>query len=199
MKKFWLTSTLLCLAVFAWAQLDNSLYDFNENRLRKQKTAMTVLGTWAVGNIAVGASLMGNRKGSDKYFHQMNLGWGAINLALAGFGYYSAVNTDPGSFGLYETMNQQHRFQKILLFNAGLDVGYMLGGAYLIERAKTTPDSKNPERLKGFGQSIILQGAFLFVFDLATYLVLAKDNENLQPLLGNLTFTGDSIGLVWQF
>jgi hypothetical protein len=199
MKKFWLTSTLLCLAVFAWAQLDNSLYDFNENRLRKQKTAMTVLGTWAVGNIAVGASLMGKREGTDKYFHQMNLGWGAINLALAGFGYYSAVNTDPGSFGLNETMNEQHRFQKILLFNADLDVGYMLGGAYLIERSKNTPDSKNPERLKGFGQSIILQGAFLFVFDLATYLVLAKDNENLQPLLGNLTFTGDSIGLIWQF
>jgi len=199
MKKFLLTSTLLCLAVFAWAQLDTELLDYNENRLRKQKTAMTVLGTWAIGNIAVGASLMGNREGEDKYFHQMNLGWGAINLALAGFGYYSAVSTDPGSFGLYETVNQQHRFQKILLFNAGLDVGYMLGGAYLIERSKNTPDDKNPERLKGFGKSIILQGAFLFAFDLATYFVLAKDNENLKPLLGNLTFTGDSIGLVWQF
>lgn len=160
---------------------------------------MTILGTWALGNIAVGATLMGKREGEDKYFHQMNLGWGAVNVALAGFGYYTASKTDPATLDLYASMNAQHQLQKILLLNTGLDIGYMLGGAYLIEHSKNTALDKKPERLEGFGKSIILQGAFLFVFDLTTYFVLASNNEDLRPLLGSLQFTGERIGLLWQF
>lgn len=77
--------------------------------------------------------------------------------------------------------------QKILLFNAGLDVGYMLGGVYLLERGKR--EVKNAERLRGFGRSILLQGAFLFVFDLSLHTVLSSDNPKLKPLL-----TQSSIG-----
>ena len=76
MKKFLLASTLLCLATLLYSQSD--LYSFNENRITKQKRAMTVLGTWAIGNMAVGVGLQGSREGSEKYFHQMNILKGII-------------------------------------------------------------------------------------------------------------------------
>ena len=139
------------------------LATFNELRLATNKQAMYVLGGWSLGNIAVGGILMGQRNGTEKYFHQMNAGWGVINLGIASVSLWMAMKTDPASIDLTETWKAQQNMQKILLFNAGLDVGYMMGGLYLRERAKR-PDA-NYDRLRGFGNAIILQGAFLFVFD----------------------------------
>lgn len=157
---------------------------------------MTVLGSWAIGNIALGLALQNTQEGKNKYFHQMNAGWNAVNLVIAGVGYWGISRVDPASYDLLATINEQHRFQKILLFNAGLDIGYMAGGAYLIERSKNTSPDKNPERLKGFGQSIVLQGAFLFAFDLTTYLILASNNGEIGPLLSGISIGPGFLG--WQ-
>lgn len=194
--KYVLCISLLFLATLTWGQ-SLMLTDFNQQRLKKQQTAMLVLGAWAVGNVGSGLALRGKSEGVDRYFHEMNIGWGAINLAIAGLGYWSSMKAAPGSFDLASTISEQHKIQKILLFNTGLDVGYILGGAYLIEKSKNTAD--NPERLKGFGRSIILQGSFLFAFDLATYLVHAKHNKDIPKLLEGLSFTGDSVGLHLTF
>ncbi|MEN0051644.1 MAG: hypothetical protein AAF806_31560 [Bacteroidota bacterium] len=191
MKKYTLLSAFLCLSFLAISQ-SNSLLDFNQNRLQKQKTAMTILGTWAIGNIAAGSILASRQEGEAKYFNQMNAGWNAINLVIAGFGYYGAMKMDAAGLDLYGSIEEQYKIQKILLFNAGLDIGYMLGGAYLIERSKNAAD--NPERLKGFGKSIVLQGGFLFAFDLITYFTLAADNDQLQLLL-----SGDGVGVSLRF
>ena len=194
--RYFFCISLLFLATLTWGQ-SMMLTDFNQQRLKKQQAAMLVLGAWAVGNVGSGLALRGQTTGADRYFHEMNIGWGAINLTLAGLGYWSSMKADPGSFDLASTIAEQHKIQKILLLNTGLDVGYVLGGAYLIERSKNTTD--NPERLKGFGRSIILQGGFLFVFDLATYLVHANQNKDIPKLLEGLSFTVDRLGLYLTF
>ena len=191
MKKHLLLSTFLCISFLAISQ-SNILLDFNQNRLQKQKTAMTILGTWAIGNIAAGSILASQQEGEVKYFNQMNAGWNAINLVIAGFGYYGVMRMDAAALDMYGSIEEQYKIQKILLFNAGLDIGYMLGGAYLIERSKNI--TNKPERLKGFGKSILLQGGFLFAFDLITYFTLAADNERLQLLLSN-----EGIGVFLRF
>lgn len=194
MKRYIFTTTFLCLAFLGMAQT-LSVEGFNQTRLQRQKTAMTILGTWAVGNIAAGAIMQGRAEGSDRYFHQMNIGWNAVNLAIAGFGYWGVMRMDPAGMGAWESVDSHFGFQKILLFNAGLDVGYMLGGAWLMERAKNTPLEKKPERLKGFGQSIVLQGAFLFLFDLGTYIWLSSSNGQIPELLGHVGPASQGIGL----
>jgi hypothetical protein len=194
MKKTIATFFFFHLALLLAAQT-LTLQGFNENRLETNRKAMIVLGTWAAGNIATGAVLMGKKTGEDKYFHQMNLGWGAVNLGIATVGYLASMKADPAGFDTYSTVHEHFKMQKILLFNAGLDLGYMAGGFYLMERSKNT--SNNPERLKGFGKSIVLQGAFLFAFDLTTYFFHAKNNEKLRPLLDGLSFTGD--GFSWEY
>jgi hypothetical protein len=191
--------TILAFAFFNLLALGclqaQSLADFNAQRLHKQKTSMMILGGWAVGNIAIGTALASQRQGESRYFHGMNAGWNLINLGLATAGYFGASSLE--ELDLYNSIQAQYKLQKIFLFNAGLDVGYMAGGLYLVERARRTED--NPERLRGFGKAILLQGAFLFAFDLGAYLWQAQGNASLQPLLQGLSFDGQSLGLRWQF
>ena len=198
MKKFFFLSTFLCLSFLAYSQA-TSLETFNKSRMQRQRTAMTILGTWAIGNMAAGAVLQGRTTGDTKYFHQMNIGWNAVNLVIAGAGYLGLRKLDAAGMGLFESVDSHYGFQKILLFNAGLDVGYMLGGAYLIERSKNTPLEKKPERLKGFGQSIVVQGAFLFLFDLGSYFWLASLNDQVPGLLNQLEPASQGIGLSLRF
>ncbi len=197
MKRLFLTWTLCCAGIFALPQSDNFLESVNRDRLQRQKTGMLVLGGWAAGNIATGLILRGKTEGPARHFHTMNAGWNAVNLIIAGFGYYGAMNGDPTSLDLYQTVQEQHKFQKILLFNAGLDVGYMAAGLYLIERSRRGGDKA--DQYKGFGRSIILQGGFLFAFDLVNYFIHASHNEDLQPLMSSLRFDGQNLGFVLTF
>ncbi len=159
-------------------------------RLRHERTAMLVLGSWAVGNIGLGLALRSGTTGETRRFHEMNAIWNGVNLGIAGLGLLSALGADAGAAGALESFRENEGFQKVLLFNAGLDVAYLVGGAYLIERARR-PDA-DAERLRGYGKSILLQGGFLFVFDLANYFIAAGRDDAYLPLLG---LTGDGLGL----
>jgi hypothetical protein len=191
MKRILLCFAFTTLLAISGLQAQD-LLSFNQSRLEKQRVSMLILGSWAVGNIAIGTALGSQKSGEEQYFHYMNAGWNLVNIGLATAGYFTAIKTDPAALDLYSSIQEQHRIQKIFLFNAGLDVGYMAGGLYLMERARRTENK--PERLRGFGKSIILQGAFLFVFDLGAYWVQAKGNEQIAPLLEGLSFSGQSIG-----
>ena len=184
---FVLSTTIL------FAQSD-TLLRFNEIRLDRQQTAMTVLGVWAVGNMATSGLLLRNSHGETKAFHQMNIGWNAFNLAIAGFSIYSTMHVDPSSFTLLQSIQEQQKLEKILLFNAGLDVGYVMTGLYLRERAKSMSNPSKSARLRGFGKSIILQGGFLFAFDLAAYLYISKASDTVAPLINE-----NGIGLSLRF
>ena len=67
----------------------------------------------------------------------------------------------------------------------------MAGGFWMQEKAKSAPE--HPERLKGFGRSLVLQGAFLLVFDIANFAIHAADNKHFDELLGQVRFNGNSI------
>jgi len=180
MKKYFLFFVLMASCTFAYTQ-SNLLSSINESRFDIQRKGMLVLGSWALGNMAIGAIRLGQTTGEDKAFQQMQIGWSLINMTIATWGYFGTQNTDYLTWDTYQSVHEHYKMQKILLFNAGLDVGYMLGGAYLMERGKR--EVKNAERLRGFGRSILLQGAFLFVFDVSLHTFLSSDNAKLKPIL----------------
>lgn len=168
-NKYFFFCVMACFFASAavWAQQvsDNTSRDaFNESRLRINKTGMVVLGSWAVANIAWGSIASQNTDGATKAFHQMNAGWNLVNLAIAGAGYYSAAKGGMG-LTLLETFEAQKSMENILLFNAGLDVGYVMGGLYLQSLALKYPN--RADQLRGFGRSLVLQGAFLLLFDVS--------------------------------
>lgn len=186
------TSFALLLISWAFAQ---GLEDFNRERLDNNKKGMLVLGTWALSNIALSPIMASRSSGSGKYFHQMNGYWNSVNLVLAGFGLYNALHADPTSYSLTESLNEQHSIEKILLFNAGLDIGYIAGGLYLRERGR----SVGSDRMIGFGESIVLQGAFLFAFDLTFYLVQQVHGKELLKFIDRLAVGPTSLRAVFRF
>ena len=193
MKKWIITLAFFGLSLHAFGQSD-ALTDFNQSRKQITKTGMLVLGSWAVGNMAVSGLLMPRNSGSSYYFHQMNVFWNVVNLGLAGFGYYNALQMDPAGVGVSASVSEFYSLQKTLLFNAGLDIAYIAGGLYLLERAKNA--DKNHDRFRGYGRSVILQGAFLLAFDTVLFFVLDSRSSELLPLLN---VSADGIGLRLRF
>ena len=81
---------------------------------------------------------------------QQAIGWGVIDALIALFAGRASVTSFGGT-----------TLRRILLFNAGLDVLYVLGG-FILARTKGATD----EKLRGQGWGIVVQGLFLFKFDL---------------------------------
>lgn len=192
---------MICLFCAFEISAQSTLPAWNTERLQHTRNAMWVLGTWASANVLVGAiGLAGAKTPQNRAFHQMNVGWGLINLGLAASGIWTATHTDPAQLDWLQSMEAQQKLQRIFLLNAGLDVGYVMTGAWLQERARNV--SKNSARLHGFGRSIALQGAFLFVFDLGAYFYHARLDAGLKPLLpahSSIGATENGLGMVFRF
>lgn len=178
-----------------------TIHDWNSSRLQRTERSMWVLGGWAAANIAVGAIGMSRAKGEMRAFHQMNLGWGAINLGLAASGLWTAMHSDPAALDGWAGYEALQSTQRIFLFNAGLDAGYIMTGFWMQERSKNV--AKHAERLRGFGRSIVLQGAFLCIFDLGAYFYLqplATQFRKMVPIENvKIGMTTDGVGLRWKF
>ncbi len=158
---------------------------------------MLVLGSWAVANIAYAPIAAANSKGETRYFHQMNGYWNLINLGLSGMGIVSSLKYDPSAKNLRNSINEHYQLEKTLLFNAGLDLGYIAGGLYLQERALNVTNRQN--MLKGFGKSIVLQGAFLFVFDMSFYLYLKSHDSLYGNLISHLEIQPNGLAFKYHF
>jgi hypothetical protein len=143
--------------------------DFYKQSNQINTTGMYVLGGWAVANIAGGAIGWANSNGSAKYFHQMNVFWNTVNLGIAGFALYNNLNTDISLLSADEMLSKHIKTENLYLINTGLDVVY-IGTGFLLKHLSTTKKNKQ-DLLKGYGNSIILQGGFLMVFDLAMWAV----------------------------
>ena len=168
-----------------------------ERQQQLQMRAMMVLGTWGLANTLSGSVGMLQSEGKLKSFHQMNMGWGLVNTGIAAIGYYGARHLnldDPLIFSLY---NQNVTLSKTLLFNAGLDVGYVSFGLFLRERSKNVV--KNQDRLKGFGNSLLIQGAFLLVFDFSTHLINNKIGKNISEYIPDIGINSDGIRVIINF
>jgi hypothetical protein len=164
----------------------NSTFDaqnYAQKSFDLQKKGMIVLGSWATLNLISGSTGYFLSENDSKYFHQMNAGWNIINLGIAGFALYNLSQSDATLMTYPDIITDLQSLDKILLFNAGLDLGYMAAGAWLWERGLR----KKSSRLRGYGKSLLLQGGFLLAFDLILYLMhspltneLIKDPERFQ-------------------
>jgi hypothetical protein len=128
------------------------------------------LGIWAGLNIAAGISLFvifHKKRRGDPLLHAAGIqaaGWGMVNALIALAGGRSARKRQaalPDPQDALIVTGEAARLSRLLWINCLLDVGYMLGGLALA-RTRGRRDS----RAAGHGWGILVQGAFLFVFDL---------------------------------
>ena len=91
---------------------------------------MLILGSWAGLNMITGGLGYARTQGSISYFHQMNAAWNIVNAGIAYFGFKGTLSNS--NVTTSEILNDMTRFDTILLVNAGLDVLYISGGAWLL-------------------------------------------------------------------
>ncbi|QMW06133.1 DUF6992 family protein [Spirosoma foliorum] len=191
-----LTAGSLLLGSAATAQRQSpppELSAFSEQRIKHQKTLGLTLGSFAIANIAVGAIATGQTTGETKYFHKMNVYWNLVNLGIAGAGLLASRKRKVEGETLADAVRQHENMKQILLVNAGLDVAYVIGGAYLRERSESHPD--NADQLRGYGKSIMAQGGFLLAFDLVNYFIFKNRGDKQEKLL--LSAGPSGVGVVF--
>jgi hypothetical protein len=155
---------------------------FNRERVQIVKHSMVVLGSWGAANLIYNGLSLKASSGSNKYFHRMNLIFGGVNVALAGASLFFSKYASGLSYS--QTLKKQTSVEKIFLFNAGLDVAYVVGGFYFKERKSGNVQIQ--DRNEGYGKGIILQGCALFLFDGIMYLIHQKHGKQLYKLADRL-------------
>ena len=108
-----------------------------------EQDVVRALGRWAVGSLLLGAALSADPR--TRAFGRQTAAWGLVDgaIALVGARRQAAGGTTPPA-----------RLRRVLLVNAGLDVGYVAAGAALLRT-----------RWRGDGAAVVVQGAFLLWLD----------------------------------
>lgn len=138
---------------------------YHRRRVTLDLGGMSTLTTWSLLNIAGGTVGNFTTTGSTHYFHQGNAMWNSVNLVLGVVGLINATRARKRPIDRTAGRLQSHRSQLAFIINAGLDVLYVSTGAVLWKLGPTAQNPALPDRLVGYGQALVLQGAFLFAFD----------------------------------
>ena len=174
---------LSCLSVSAQAaeltSPESFLAHHNQQSARLNQTAMGILLGWAVLNLGTGTVGHFTTEGETQAFWQANAAWNTVNLAIAGLSLHGQASATPGSWDLARSLSEGQKMEKLLLLNAGLDVGYIAFGGYLLERGHRTDSA----RLRGWGKSLLLQGGFLLLFDVVLWALNSNHNSKLTARL----------------
>jgi hypothetical protein len=215
MKKI-LTIVLLIISCQAFAQKD-SLKVYNTDRIRITSGGMDVLGAWGLVNLGTGAYLnWGTGSKTElvtigqntvatsvskispevKYFAQMNTIWGSVDFVTALLGYTGVQKDIRKNLSAAQTLERQNRIEKIFFVNGCLDVAYLGTGLYL----KLAGDSRNSVMMKGYGESILMQGGFLLIFDGLIYKSEKANGSKLRNFLEKhpISFVGRRVGIIFN-
>lgn len=149
-------------------------YEQFAEQLRINSTGITILLVWAIGCILAGAFFwFKSAKKEQRAFFQMTMMWGIINLLIAAGSmlYFSSLN--PEELDLQTIIYTGFTIEKLLLFNAGLDIAYVAIGSFLHERGSHTKSAL----LRGYGRALWIQGGFLLIFDIVFYIINTTLNQ----------------------
>jgi hypothetical protein len=192
---FFISLTLMLLHFSSINAQDNTTNDYLMGKHKIEKRSMITLTAWGGSNLTSGLIGMFSSTGESLYFHQMNVAWGTINM---GIGLSALLSKRKNPKDLKGIVEQDHRLEKVLYLNTGLDFAYMTAG--LLLRAQAQSSNSNYHRFIGFGNSLLIQGGFLFAFDLAQIIINSRYRKAHESLLWkNLSFSDHGIGLKYTF
>ena len=193
---------LICIInTICFSQDQNTLeFDLQNIQSRQQnmgKLSMISLNSWAVANIGYGSIATFNSTGEAKYFHQMNAIWNVVNLGIGIPGIIGAYKKQQPK-NLLEINEYQHKLEKIYFINAGLDVAYMAaGGALRLAGANKNTDTRH--RLKGYGSSLLMQGGYLLIHDIAMIILYKTNGKLLSKSWDKVSISTYGLNLKVQF
>lgn len=121
---------------------------------------------WANFNIGGGLNMIRRKDSFWQGFGAQCMGWGLINAGLAWFGLRSSrrKTAEENAHTLERQKHARHTLARLLWINTGLDVIYVAAGLILANTGRDG-ETNRASRRRGTGWGIVLQGAFLFLFD----------------------------------
>jgi len=183
----------LIICLFTSNTLFAQVADYQRDYNKINEHLMLTLGSFAVGNFAVsGAGYFNAEDEYTKHFHEMNVMWNTVNFGLALPGYFKAKK-NAGDWDAAEMERQQRKTQSIFLINSAVDIGYISTGIYLRGEAENRPDEA--DMFRGYGDSMVLQGSFLFAFDAYAYF-LHHNHAKQLPVLDKVSVHTSGAGVV---
>ena len=195
MYKISLLIICLTIGIATFSQV-SSLTAFEQERIKYNKKGMLLLGSWSATNIIISAFASKTNNQQAHYFHNMNMMWNSVNLALATVGYISASKETTNNLTLSNVLNHQNKTEKLFLFNTGLDVAYVTAGFYLKEKGNS---DINPVKLRGYGDAVAIQGGFLLLFDAIMYVVHNKHGKNLNKFTDKVQMIASPLGVAMVY
>lgn len=123
----------------------------------------------------------------------MNAYWNIVNLGIASWGLIQLRKEFTQKYTYTKNQLAQQKLEKILLLNTGLDLTYMATGFLVKEKGNRLNNLKTT----GYGNSLLLQGAYLLAFDLVQYGNHGRNGKILAGQLSKLQINanGNDIGL----
>jgi hypothetical protein len=187
--------TLFGILFFMASINAQDLTSINKDRQKLSREGMTFLTSWAAANIAGGTTAYFLAKDREwKYFHEMNVFWNTVNLGL-GISGLLMERKSKTDLNMDQSLKAQKRVERIFLVNSGLDLIYIGSGLAM----RQMQNAKNPERMMGYGNALILQGSFLLLFDGVEYFLHRSNGYRYKTSKLSFNFDGNSVGLSYNF
>ncbi|MBO9618837.1 MAG: hypothetical protein J7539_07355 [Niabella sp.] len=168
----------------------------HQQRIETNRRGMWVLTGWGVLNMSSGIiGALSTKNTEVKAFYTMNALWGVVNTGIGVLGLLRAQKEKELSFSDADKYKAYKNSKKLYLVNGGLDVLYIGTGLFLSAKAD---NAKNPARNRGFGNSLIVQGAGLLLFDATMYLSHQKQHRNWKKAAPEFAVTENGLGFVYH-
>lgn len=177
-------------SLFSQAPTSTELFDYNKSRNKKTTRGLQFLEGFAIANMGASGYMYYNTKGVDKSFHEMNVMWNSVNTVIA---VASLLPKDKNDMSLAKTLSWQSNTEATYIGAAALDLLYSTAGLYLTERAKN--DLPNHDKYKGWGNALIYNGGFLFLFDTGMYIVHKRNGKKLNKMMDKINISTGGAGI----
>lgn len=168
----------------------------NQQRIETNRKGMWILSGWGVVNMGSGIiGALSTNNTEVKAFHTMNALWGVVNTGIGVLGLMRAQKEKGLSFSDADKYRAYKNVKKLYAINGGLDLLYIGTGVFLKAKADK---AKNRARNEGYGNSLIVQGAGLLLFDAAMYLSHQKQHRYWKKAAPEFATTENGIGLIYH-
>lgn len=179
MKKIFLLLFIFTTIYASKAQ--TSLDEINQTRCKHTLNGMIAFSSWTGANLIAGTVGVLTTTGETQHFFEMNLYFNAINLGLAIPGLIGAVKAKRTGLSFEQSVKEVQKIKTIYLVNGALDLTYITVGFLLREMSRNNSnDIQLKNRLSGFGNSFIVQGGFLLIYDFIEFGVHAINGKRLN-------------------
>jgi hypothetical protein len=167
----------------------NSLDDINTIRSKHTLNGMITFSSWTGANLIAGTIGVATTRGEVQHFFEMNLYFNAINVAIAVPGLIAAVKGKTKGLSFEQTVKEVQKVKTVYIVNGVLDLTYITAGFLLREIGRNNSNNiALSNRLLGYGNSFIVQGGFLLLFDFIEFGVHSVNGKRLDEHWKKISF-----------